>query len=250
MKSELSIRPAQHQSVWAATANMPACSPLNENGRPDACVVGAGIAGLTTAYLLTQAGKSVVVIDDGPLAGGMTEVTTAHLANAIDDRYFEIERLHGERGARLAAESHSAAINRIELLARKEQIDCDFERLDGYLFLPPGETQDVLDRELAAAHRAGLNDVQKLRRAPLDSFDTGPCLRFPHQGQFHPLKYLAGLARAIRQKGGRIFTGTHAGGIEGGSPARVKTRAGPVVTAEAVVVATNTPINDLVAIHT
>ena len=249
MKSELSIRPAQNQSVWAATANMPACSPLNENVRADACVVGAGIAGLTTAYLLTQAGKSVVVIDDGPLAGGMTEVTTAHLANAIDDRYFEIERLHGERGARLAAESHSAAINRIEAIAGKENIACDFARLDGYLFLPPGGEQEVLDRELAAAHRAGLNDVQKIVRAPLNAFDTGPCLRFPNQGQIHPLKYLAGLAGAIERDGGRIFTETHADQVEGGSPAQIKT-GHHIISAGAVVIATNTPINDLVAIHT
>jgi hypothetical protein len=61
----------------------------------------------------------------------MTTMTTAHLSNAIDDRYMEIERLHGEAGARLAAESHTAAINRIELIAKKEKISCDFERLDG-----------------------------------------------------------------------------------------------------------------------
>src|ERR1051325_11554959 len=117
----------------------------------------------------------------------MTEVTTAHLANAIDDRYFEIERLHGERGAQLAAESHTTAINRIEVITQMEKIDCDFERLDGYLFLPPGERVELLERELAAAHRAGLNDVKMVERAPLSGFDTGPCLRFPNQGQFHPL---------------------------------------------------------------
>jgi len=131
-----------------------------------------------------------------------------------------------------------------------EQIDCDYERLDGYLFLPPGDTSDLLERELAAAHRAGLTGVEGLARAPLTSFDTGPCLRFPAQGQFHPLKYLAGLAQAIQSAGGRIYTGTHVQEIEGGLPARVKTAAGPVVTANAVVVATNTPINDRVAIHT
>src|SRR5947209_14897444 len=109
MKSEPNTESATNRSVWAATATMPACSPLEEDTRADVCIVGAGIAGLTTAYLLTQAGKAVVLLDDGPLAGGMTRVTTAHLSNAIDDRYFEIERLHGETGARLAAESHTAA---------------------------------------------------------------------------------------------------------------------------------------------
>src|SRR5205814_7419905 len=109
---------------------------------------------------------------------------------------------------------------------------------------------EVLDRELEAALRAGLAGVERLPRAPLASFNTGPCLRFPRQGQFHPLKYLAGLARAILRDGGRIFTGTHAERIDGGTPARVATRGGPVVTAAAVVVATNTPVNDRVAIHT
>src|SRR5262245_45685655 len=167
------------QSVWAESAKMPDFGPLRKNTEADVCVVGAGIAGLTTAYLLTQAGKSVVVLDDGPLAGGMTEVTTAHLTNAIDDRYYELEKIHGEEGARYAAESHSAAINRIELIVKKEKIDCDFERLDGYLFLPPGEKEEILDRELAAAHRAGLCDVEKVVYAPIKAFDTGPSLKFP-----------------------------------------------------------------------
>jgi hypothetical protein len=93
----------------------------------------------------------------GHLAGGMTSVTTAHLTNAIDDRYVEIERLHGLEGSRLAAESHTAAIASIEANVRNEGIDCDFMRLDGYLFTPPGGDAGLLDQELEAAHRAGLD---------------------------------------------------------------------------------------------
>lgn len=238
----------KEQSVWAAK-RMPSFPRLTSDLRADVCVVGAGIAGLSTAYMLIEAGKKVVVVEDGLLASGMTQVTTAHLVSAIDDRYFEIERLHGERGAQLAAESHGAAINRIEAIARKEQLRCDFERVDGYLFLAPEHSPDLLDRELDAAHRAGLNDVRMLERTPLDGFDTGPCLMFPQQAQFHPLKYLAGLASAIKRDGGQIFTKTHAEQIEGGGPAHVHA-GGYTVTADAVVVATNCPINDLVAIHT
>lgn len=239
---------SQH-SLWVATEEMPTYAPLQENIRADVCIVGAGIAGLSTAYMLTKAGKSVVVLDDGHLADGMTAVTTAHLSNALDDRYFEIERLHGELGARRAAESHTAAINSIEAIVRDEQIDCDFERLDGYLFLSPGDREEMLDRELAAAHRAGLREVAKLSSAPLQSFNTGPCLRFPSQAQFHPLKYLAAIAKAIVRDGGRIFAQSHADKITGGCPARVKV--GPlVVTADAVVVATNSPVNDVLVIHT
>src|SRR6185295_12622028 len=126
-------------SVWMATKRLPAQPRLTEDTSADVCIVGAGIAGLSTAYMLAKQGKSVVVLDDGPIGGGETERTTAHLVNALDDRYSELERLHGELGAHLAAHSHTAAIDQIEAIVRGEQIDCEFERVDGYLFLPPGE---------------------------------------------------------------------------------------------------------------
>ena len=91
--------------------------------------------------------------------------------------------------------------------------------------------------------------MTKLSRAPLESFDTGPCLRFPDQGQFHPLKYLSGLAKAIVRGGGHIYTDTHAERIDGGPPAKIQA-ANHTVSADAVVVATNAPVNDLFAIHT
>jgi glycine/D-amino acid oxidase-like deaminating enzyme/nitrite reductase/ring-hydroxylating ferredoxin subunit len=240
---------SRHESVWAATAEMPACPALAGNLQADVCVVGAGIAGLTTAYLLVQAGKSVVVLDDGPLGAGMTQRTSAHLSNMMDDRYFELERLHGKQGARLAAQSHTAAIERIEEIVRREGIDCDFARVDGYLFLAEGDEGETLEKELAAAHAAGLGDVTRVARAPFTFFDTGPCLRFPDQGQFHPLKYLAGLARAIQRGRGLIFTGSHADEVSGGATARVRVGRHSV-RAKSIVVATNSPINDRFAIHT
>jgi glycine/D-amino acid oxidase-like deaminating enzyme/nitrite reductase/ring-hydroxylating ferredoxin subunit len=236
-------------SVWMATADVPASAPLAADTSADVCVVGAGLAGLTTAYLLAREGAKVVVLEDGPAGGGMTARTTAHLSNALDDRFYELERLFGEEGARLAAESHTAAIEKIESVAREEGIECEFERLDGYLFLHPTGTLKILVDELEAAHRAGLGEVRRLERAPLEAFDTGPCLHFPRQGQFHPLKYLAGLARAFARDGGRLFK-AHASTIGGGADARVETTGGHAVTCGAIVVATNTPVNDRFAIHT
>ena len=215
----------------------------------DVCVVGAGIAGLTTAYLLARAGRSVVVLDDGPAGSGQTSRTTAHLSCAIDDRIYEIERLHGELGARLAVASHASAIDRIEEIAAAEQISCDFQRLDGYLFLPPGEDGGILEREREAAVKAGLADVVLLS-AEQSGLGLGPCLRFPRQGQFHPLRYLYGLLQAFEKHGGRFFVNTHATETEGGTPARVATAGGPAITAGAIVVATNSPVNDRVKIHT
>lgn len=237
-------------SIWIESARIPQRQSLDRDAQCDVCVVGAGIAGLTTAYLLGRAGQSVIVLEDGQIGSGETGRTTAHLVNALDDRYIELARLHGEHGARLAADSHTKAIDQVEAIVTEAQIDCEFERLDGYLFVPPGDDRALLDEELEAARQAGLNAVHMVARTPWPKFDTGPALCFPRQAQFHPMKYLAGLARAIESRSGRIHTGTHASDIKGGPQATVKTKAGHTVTARTVVVATNTPVNDIVTVHT
>ncbi|CAN5857834.1 FAD-dependent oxidoreductase [soil metagenome] len=235
-------------SLWMTTSPPLVLPPLAEDLRTDVAVIGAGIAGITTAYLLALEGRQVVVLEDGTVGGGETGRTTAHLSNALDDRYHVLERLHGQEGARLAAASHAAAIDRIEALVGAEGIECDFRRLDGYLFVPPGQSLEVLDAEFEAARRAGL-EVRMVPRAPVTSFNSGPCLLFPHQAQFHPLAYLNALVGAIQRRGGRIFGGAHVTGVEAGPPAAVTTEAGHTVTADFVVCATNTPVIDWLVIH-
>ncbi len=237
------------RSVWMTMPEAPLFAALPDDAVTDVCIVGAGIAGLSAAYLSAREGLSVIVLDDGPIGGGETGRTTAHLSNAIDDRYVEIERLHGQEGARMVAESHTTAINRIEAIAREEHISCDYERVDGYLILAPGDALSLLEQELEAARRAGLMDVELLTRTPFAGFGDVPCLRFPTQGQFHPLKYVTGLAQAITRMGGRIYTSTHVTSVTGGARAKIETQSGRIVEADAVVMATNTPVNDLVAIH-
>ena len=236
-------------SPWFATVDIPLRPPLDRDTDADVCVVGAGIAGLSTAYHLVREGRSVIVLDDGPIGGGQTGRTTAHLSNAIDDLYQEIARLHGTEGARLAAESHTAAIDRIERITRDEVFECDFERVDGYLFTGGQESPDLLDLELAAAHAAGLRDVEMVTRAPIAPFDTGPALRFPRQAQFHSLKYLAGLVAAIERRGGRMYCDTRALAVDAdGRQAHVRTTGGRIL-ADAVVVATNAPTVSGVTVH-
>ncbi|MEY2547366.1 MAG: hypothetical protein QOG48_2483 [Verrucomicrobiota bacterium] len=236
-------------SLWEDTATFDPLEPLTHDVSADVCVVGAGIAGMTTAYLLAREGKSVVVLDERPVGSGMTGRTTAHLVNALDDRYFDLERYHGSEGARLAAESHTAAIDKIAEIVDLEKIECDFARVDGFLFAPPGGSMEELDRELEAALRAGIA-VKHMPKAPIDSFDTGPAIMFPGQAQFHPLKYLRGLQRAVLANGGKIFTGSRAVEFEGGDDAKVTTQDRHVVRSTSIVVATNTPVNDRYSIHT
>ncbi|MER3407421.1 MAG: FAD-dependent oxidoreductase, partial [Nitrososphaera sp.] len=146
-------------------------------------------------------------------------------------------------GAQLAAESHTAAIDLIESIAVREKIDCDFTRVDGYLFLDPTDGEQSIKDELAATRRADLR-TELLEGPPVGSLGPGPCLRFPNQARFHPLKYIAGLAQAIVRGGGKIFTGTHVQEI---MSIGVRTSDGHKVSARKVVVATNAPIVDEVS---
>ena len=176
-------------SFWERTARKHSTAPLQEHLTTDVCVIGAGIAGVTTAYLAARENRPVVLVDDGPVGGGMTSRTTAHLVNAIDDRYIDIEKFLGEECARLTADSHTAAIDCAERIAREHNMNCDFERVDGYLFLPPGGSVKELMEELEAIHRAGLRDVARVDSAPNTNINSDAVLRFPRQAQFHPLKF-------------------------------------------------------------
>lgn len=238
-------------SLWMGTTRVPAYAPLAGDTRADVCIVGAGIAGLTAAYTLAGVGHDVVVLDQRGLDGGQTARTTGHLCSALDDRYCELEELFGEDGAREAARSHAAAVNAIEDLCRNESIDCGFARVDGYLVRGPGDGggDDFLGRELEAAARAGL-DVERVAQAPGAFSGFGEALRFGEQAQFSALRYLSGLADAVRRRGVRIHGGTHVVDVEGGSDARATTTEGLQVRANAIVVAANVPFNDRLAIHT
>ncbi len=235
------------KSIWHTTVVAPTRPSLREHLTTDVCIVGAGIAGLSVAYTLARKGVKVVVLDLDQIGSGESGRTTAHLSNELDDRYVTLEAAHGVEASKLAAESHGAAIDRIEQVCREEQIDCDFTRLDGYLFLGGDDQESLLDDELAAAQRAGLTGATKVSTVP--GFNRGPALRFPRQGRFHILKYLSGLADAIERHGGRIFGESKVEKIEGGFPAMVTTTSGMTVAADDVVVCTNSPISDMVVTH-
>jgi glycine/D-amino acid oxidase-like deaminating enzyme/nitrite reductase/ring-hydroxylating ferredoxin subunit len=239
------------ETAWTATANVPVFPKLESDVTADVCIIGAGIAGLSTAYMLVKAGKTVVVIDDGPICGGETQRTTAHLSNVLDDRYYSIIDEHGKDKAKLAYESHTAAINLIEANIRAEKIACDFKRLDGFLFVGDKDSEKTIDKELNAAHEVGFSSAQKLDTVPLSFFpEPRMCIRFPMQAQFHVLKYLSGIAKAIISAGGGIYSGTHASGIKDGKQVKVTTDGGQTISANFLVVATNSPISDWVKIHT
>ena len=237
------------RSLWMADAQPIEAPPLTADADCDVVVIGAGIAGLSTAYELSRFDRSVIVLDRGAIGRGMTARTTAHLATELDDFYSELIRVRGPDEALLYHDSQVAAVNRIESICRDEKIDADFRRLEGYLI--PTEDGPIADlqEEFDACRRIGV-PVEWADRAPIPGLGSGRCLRFPGQARFHPLKYLAGLARAIVLRGGRLFADTAYvsdratdGGVE------VTTEGGHVIRARAAVFATNSPVNNIVAIH-
>ena len=235
-------------SVWESSVPQRTFAPLAGDAEADACVVGAGITGMTAAYLLAKAGRRVIVLDRTSVGGGETGQTTAHLSSALDDFFHVLEKVHGAEGARLAYASHQAAIERIGAIAAEEGIACDYRRVDGYWFLDPRHPGDLLEKERDAARRAGA-PAEIVERIPGVPFDSGSALRFANQGQFHVLKYLSGLADAVLRMGGRIHTGNEVREVEDG-PRAAASGEGFSVAAGAVVVATNPPVHDRFAIHT
>ncbi|ARQ11217.1 FAD dependent oxidoreductase protein [Rhizobium etli] len=237
-------------SLWSDVDVAPDAVPLGRNEDFDAVVVGSGIAGMSIAYELAAAGQKVAVLDRGRIGGGMTARTTAHLASVCDDYFSELIGLRGEELARLYFQSHSAAIDRIEAIQTAERISCDFRRLDGFLFLASEKGAADLRRELEAGLKIGIA-VEEVSGLPLARHADTPALRYPDQATFHPLKYLRGLATGIRARGGTLYSDTIVDKVEetdGG--VRVGTNSGLTVTARWAIVATNSPINDRVALHT
>jgi len=223
--------------------------PLRENIKTDICVIGAGISGLTTACLLQKEGRKVVIAEAWELGAGETGRTTAHLTAVLDDRFYNLEKIFGEDGAGLAADSHRTAIDMIEKIVRDHNIDCDFERLDAYLVaLNPDQEKD-LEKETEACKRAGFHP-QRLPSVPLPNIRAGSALKFPGQATFNITKYIHGLARVFQEGGGQIFTGTRIAEVKGGKNPYARTESDYRIDADSIVVATNTPINDWVKMHT
>jgi glycine/D-amino acid oxidase-like deaminating enzyme/nitrite reductase/ring-hydroxylating ferredoxin subunit len=237
-------------SLWLADGGMPNFDSIGADLECDVLVVGAGIAGLSVAYSLCKEGKSVIVVDDGSLGGGETERTTAHVTAVLDKRYAELEKWHGDENTRLVAAALRESIDRISQIVIEERIECNFERKDAYLFMGTNGERDVLDLEMEAMQRVGFSDVEFLAQVPLPTAKPGPCLKIPNQAQFHVLRYLRGVVKAIQNMSGKIFCDTHVSSVKDGNIAEALTDSGHSIKARHIVIATNSPVSNLVAIHT
>ena len=235
-----------NHSYWNDSAAPLVYKTLENDTTTDVLIIGGGIAGLTTAYCLSKSGKKIILLEDGYLGSGESGRTTAHITYALDDRYYDLENIFGEEKAKLTAQSHKQALEWINGVIAIENIDCNFKNVDGYLFTDPTDKKENLDKELEATQKAGLPTKMVSQIPGLPNSRQQRAIRFPEQGQFHILSYLKALAEAVIRMGGEIYTNTHANEIsKNGARAN-----GYTVKANHIVVATNTPINDIVTMHT
>jgi glycine/D-amino acid oxidase-like deaminating enzyme/nitrite reductase/ring-hydroxylating ferredoxin subunit len=240
----------QSRSLWMDTVVAEA-SALSGDMRADAVVVGSGIAGLSTAYELASRGQKVVVLDRGRIAGGMTARTTAHLTSQSDEGFKALSQLRGLEGSKAFYQSHAAAIDRVEAIAQEESIECHFRRVAGYLFPAIGkDPAEELTPEFEATKKVGM-PIERHTGLPFKQMEQVKCLRYPNLATFHPLRYLRGVADAILRRGGVLFADTTVTEVEeeNGS-VTVRTANGASVQAANAVIATNSPINTRVALHT
>ena len=246
----MNVQDEHTRSLWmdVSVADAPA---LSRAERVDVAVIGSGIAGLSIAYELACRGRSVVVLDRGGIGSRMTARTTAHLATALDDGYVELVKVRGHDCAQLYYQSVATAIDRADAIQRAEKIDCDFRWLDGYWILAPDTPVSELDEELDRCRKLQIPVHDCTEPTPFHARGLVRSLRFPRQARLHPTKYLAGLAGALQRRGARLYANACVESIDQKQGDMVvTTTSGHEIRATDVVVATNSPVNVEVAIHT
>src|SRR4030095_2571073 len=225
---------------WATSATLPQFGKLTADAEADVVVVGGGMTGLTAGYLLAKAGKRVIVLERGRCAMTDTGHTSAHLTMVTDARITDLVKQFGRTHAQAVWDAGLAAISAIDEIVRDNRIDADFEWVDGYLHAPVGDgTSDDTERLRADATLAGELgfDAEYVDTIPLVA---RPGIRFANQARIHPRKYLAGVAKALVARGGRIHEHSE---VEEfcDDPRRVKV-GNHTVTCEDVVIATHNPL--------
>ena len=230
--------PAKGASYWTETAPKTDYQPLISGLDIDVAIVGGGIAGLTTAYLLKKTGKKVAVIEKEMIGDSVSGYTTGKITSQHSITYTTLLKNFGEENARLYGEANEAAISQIENIIKAEGIDCDWRREDNYVYTEKPQEVQKLKKETDDAARLGLPATFEVT-TPLP-FEIQAAVKFANQATFHIGKYLQGLAKAVHGNGSFVFEHTKASFFSGGEHPSLITPGGKVM-AKDIIIATNVP---------
>lgn len=237
----MSLTTSAEQSLWLATAQPTAYSPLENRTDADVAVIGGGIAGLTAALLLAEEGNSVALLEAGRVGTGVTGCTTAKVTALQATVYSAVRKRHGAAAAATYAEASLAGVEKLAELAGAHAIDCDLERRPALTYAAQPDQRATVKEEAAAAREAGLPiDFEESADLPCPVYGA---VRLADQVQVQPVRYAQGLAGAVTRAGSQVYEQSRALSIRGGSRWEVRTGNG-AVHAEHVVVASHYPFLD------
>ncbi|MGI5827579.1 MAG: FAD-dependent oxidoreductase [Patescibacteria group bacterium] len=229
----------KHISYWLDTTPETSYPTLEENIEADVAIVGGGIAGLTTAYLLKNSGKTVAVVEAGKISAGVTGNTTAKITSQHRFIYSQLSRQFGNKIAQIYGESQQTALELIASLIQTEKINCDFKRAKAYIYTETKSNLEEIKEEAKIAQSLGL---PAFFTSVLDlPYPVKGAVGFKNQAYFHPRKYLLHLAKLISGNGSYIFENSQVFDIDENSSINVQTQKGKI-KAKDVVIATHYPI--------
>ncbi len=237
----MNLLTGQPLSYWIDSTPASNFPTLSNDVNVDVAIVGAGIAGLTTAMLLKKAGKTVAIIESKKIVAGVSGHTTAKVTSLHQLIYADLLRDLGIDKARIYAASNQAALERVAKFVEDEHIDCDFSRQNAYTFTESEFGLQQIEEETAAALQLGL-PASFVQQTSLP-FPIAGAVQFSHQAQFHPRKYLLHLAKCLIGDGSYVLEDTRVLNVEEAQTCRVITDRS-VVTARKVVITTHLPILD------
>jgi len=231
-----------HEPYWITSTERREYPALKEDTKIDVAIVGGGLVGITSAFLLKNKGLKVAVLEADKIAHGTTGHTTAKITSQHNLIYDKIISKFGEEKARQYAEANESAIHFIADLVKEKNIDCDFCWRPAYVYTQSEEYIEKIEKEVEAASSLGIKASYE-DHIPLP-FNIRAAIKFDNQAQFHPLKYLLSIAKEIPSDGSEIFENTKVVDIKDGEKCTVITESGKRVTANKVIIASHFPCYD------
>ncbi|KAK9808519.1 hypothetical protein WJX73_004093 [Symbiochloris irregularis] len=250
--SAATAQPGLAESAWAEAESVSTTSypQLTLSGTADVVIVGAGIAGLTTAYHLCKAGRKVVVLESQTVGSGQTGRSAAHLTAWPDAGLAAVGEEFGLPTASLLADAQSYSIQTIEQIIKAESIECSWQPVNGYLY-PHDEARksfQAIEAELKAAQKAGISNAELVDLGGSSKVaGIRKAVKFPGCANINPLAYAQGLAAAVQRLGGVIHEESPAQTPEGTAVSCKAT--GASIVAQNIVLATNSPIHRNLVVH-